>query len=293
MLGKKTVGRPRKDDPGESSWNDEQLARLFDYWAENLQAYKTGKRLDFFKGLADVLKTKTAVQCRSKVAKLNAEYGAIKRGNNESGAGPKQWKHFEKMDGLFGHRENVVPSNISGSMDDLSTTTITALSLNRNENAERSFFAEDAGLGEARLPATPTPACSSRKRRNSQLDSWMEIQRESLDLKRLKMEQDFALESQKLEAIRAESSLRLADFEARRILESKTLELKIMELEQQKERSDATTKLKMMELEQQKERSDATTRMLVEQVRVEQEKVKLMFVHLELKMKKLEEANKD
>ena len=269
MLKKKGVGRPRKDDPEESSWSEEQISRLFDYWEEHLQAYKTGKKQDFFKGLADALKAKTVVQCRNKVGKLNAEYESAKKENNQSGGAARQWKYFEKMDGMFGHRENVVPTNISGSMDDASA----APSVNTNENDEPTFSLEDLEPGETRTPANPlTPTASSKRRGNSQLDSWMVIQKESLELKRLKMDQDFALESQKLEVMRAESSLRLADFEARRSLESRTLELK------------------MQELEQQRERNDVKTRMLFEQLKVEQEKMKLMF---ELEMKKLEKSSKD
>ena len=48
--------------------------------------------------------SRTVVQCREKLKKMKSEYRFIKDNNNTSGASRNNWKWFELMDTIYGHR---------------------------------------------------------------------------------------------------------------------------------------------------------------------------------------------
>ncbi|XP_076839555.1 uncharacterized protein LOC143484626 [Brachyhypopomus gauderio] len=61
----------------------------------------------------------SVMQCRSKLKKLKSDYRAVKDHNGRSGANRKDWKWFQQMDAIYGHRpasngrENVLDTAMS------------------------------------------------------------------------------------------------------------------------------------------------------------------------------------
>ncbi|XP_071062904.1 uncharacterized protein [Pseudochaenichthys georgianus] len=52
--------------------------------------------------------SRTFLQCREKLKKMKSEDRQVKDNNNTSGAGRKQWKWFDLLDQIYGHR----PANV-------------------------------------------------------------------------------------------------------------------------------------------------------------------------------------
>ena len=50
-----------------------------------------------------------ADQCNSKIRKLKLEYRKIKDSRNKTGTGRKEWKFFDAMDAVLGHKPAIEP----------------------------------------------------------------------------------------------------------------------------------------------------------------------------------------
>ena len=52
---------------------------------------------------------KTADQCNSKICKLKLEYRKMKDTRKKTGTGRKDWRYFEEMDAVLGHKPATQP----------------------------------------------------------------------------------------------------------------------------------------------------------------------------------------
>ena len=62
---------------------------------------------------AKALKNKKPNAIKSKIARMLKYYSEVKKHNEKSGESRKDWVWYEKMDRLFGTRENIAPSFIA------------------------------------------------------------------------------------------------------------------------------------------------------------------------------------
>ncbi|TKS69445.1 Zinc finger and SCAN domain-containing protein 29 [Collichthys lucidus] len=78
---------------------DERIQRELDGATRNEKVYQEVSRLLAFHGYV-----RTFVQCWEKLKKLKSDYRSIKDHNGRSGSNRKNWRWFEVMDSIYGHR---------------------------------------------------------------------------------------------------------------------------------------------------------------------------------------------
>ena len=90
-------------------WNEEETLKL-KYGARTaiqamlgVNATKTFSTRFLIKWRLLVTK-KTADQCNNKIRKLKLEYRRIKDSRKKTGTGRKDWRYFEEMDAVLGHK---------------------------------------------------------------------------------------------------------------------------------------------------------------------------------------------
>ncbi|CAB4427210.1 unnamed protein product [Rhizophagus irregularis] len=67
----------------------------------------------------NVLKTKEPNAIKSKLARMVKIYSEVKKHNEKSGVERRDWEWYEKMDNIFGTRENITPSFIANKITDI------------------------------------------------------------------------------------------------------------------------------------------------------------------------------
>ena len=65
------------------------------------------------------MKSKEPNAIKSKLARMLKYYGEVKSHNEKTGVERKDWEWFDKMDAIFGNRENIVPSFIANRSTDI------------------------------------------------------------------------------------------------------------------------------------------------------------------------------
>lgn len=81
---------------------------------DNFDEYKRGNKSKMFNEMsANILKNKEPNAIKSKLTRMIKTYSEIKKHNEKSGVERKDWEWYEKMDSIFGTRENIVPSFIA------------------------------------------------------------------------------------------------------------------------------------------------------------------------------------
>ncbi|RIA87844.1 hypothetical protein C1645_739818 [Glomus cerebriforme] len=136
-------------------WSDEETDQLLTYIEENYEQYQQDK------------------------------YGKVKQLNNQTGSKRVKWKWLEKMERIFGHRENVSPSFVS--------------------NVSTDYFSDE----EQEVKVEKEHKKVTKKAKNnieslvevmgSISQSKVKISEQKLELEREKMERDHKLQMEKLE----------------------------------------------------------------------------------------------
>ncbi|PKC60357.1 hypothetical protein RhiirA1_468162 [Rhizophagus irregularis] len=86
----KNSKKRKASDNKSQAWSDEVTCKLLDFLEDNFSKYQKGR-----------------------LSRLLEKYSKVNRQNNQSGSERVDWKWMEKMDRIFGCRENVSPSHIS------------------------------------------------------------------------------------------------------------------------------------------------------------------------------------
>ena len=97
-------------------WRDNECCKLIALWGEeNVQAQLEGCRRNkhtyenISKEMSDAGYSKSVVQCRDKVKKLNQEYKNVKHKNNPNGTGRTDWKFYDKVNEILGNKPATKP----------------------------------------------------------------------------------------------------------------------------------------------------------------------------------------
>jgi hypothetical protein len=61
----------------------------------------------------EIIKTKSSDSIKGRIKRLLEKYEKVKKQNDQTGSQRVDWKWFEKMDNIFGCRENINPSFLS------------------------------------------------------------------------------------------------------------------------------------------------------------------------------------
>ena len=104
----------------ETGWDDENTGLLLSFLEENFASYRKNKSNFAKTAVAKIFPGKTWEQIKNKLARLVTKYNEIKEKENQTGREAQaKWKWFERIDALFGTRENHNPGFlVDGFSDD-------------------------------------------------------------------------------------------------------------------------------------------------------------------------------
>ena len=99
-----------------ATWTEEETTKLIEIWSEDaIQAMLEGSRrnreifIRISKEMENCGFCKSGDQCSCKIKKLRFEYKKIKDTMGKTGRGRKNWKYFEAMDQVLGHKPATRP----------------------------------------------------------------------------------------------------------------------------------------------------------------------------------------
>ena len=109
---------------------DDKIQRELDGTTRNIKVFQEVSTQMSTSGYS-----RTVVQYREKLKKMKSEYRQVKDNNNTSGAGRKQWKWFDLLDQMYGHR----PANV-GSEGGLDSATALLESLQGTLTSNKEVY---------------------------------------------------------------------------------------------------------------------------------------------------------
>lgn len=186
-------GKKRKSSDDKSQindrWSDEETDKLLDYLEDNFDKYQRGKKSDFYALVSkNVIKSKTAESIKGRLNRLLDKYVKVKQQNNQSGSERIDWKWMEKMDGIFGCRENVSPSYLS--------------------NEKTGYISDEANETKNVVKIEDDKRVIKKKKNNVEslvdvmsnvYQTKIKISEQRLEFEREKMNNDYKLQVQRLE----------------------------------------------------------------------------------------------
>jgi hypothetical protein len=158
---------------------------------------------------AKVLKNKEPNAIKSKLARMIKFYGEVKSHNEKSGVERKDWEWFEKMDAIFGTRENIVPSFIANVSTDIDSEESSSTGSKTPKKSKKNNVDS--------IAVAITTMSETRER----------IWERKLDLEKEKIEKNHVIEMSKLEVEKQKW-----EFEREKMKMEHELKLKEMELKQ-------------------------------------------------------------
>jgi hypothetical protein len=160
---------------------------LLTYIEENYDQYQQGKKSDFYQIVSSKVfkKSKSAESIKGRLRRLLDKYSKIKQLNNQTGSKRVDWKWLEKMERIFGCRENVSPSFVS--------------------NVSTEYFSDEEQ--EVKIEKEHKKVAKKTKNNIESLveimgsisQSKVKISEQKLELEREKMEHDHKFQMEKLE----------------------------------------------------------------------------------------------
>lgn len=156
---------------------------MLNYLENNFSKYKQGKKSKFYAVVSsNIIKTKTAESIKGRLNRLLEKYDKVKQQNNQTGSGRVDWKWMEKIDRIFGCRENISPSYIS--------------------NETTGYISDETNEAEKVIKIEDNKRIAKKKKNN--LESLIDVMNnisqtkaklseQKMDLEREKMKKDFDL----------------------------------------------------------------------------------------------------
>lgn len=243
-LKKKTGRKTEKTRPveEETGWDDESTGMLLSFLEENFTVYRKNKS-NFAKSAASkIFPGKSWEQIKNKLSRLITRYNEIKEKENQTGREAQaKWKWFDRIDALFGTRENHNPGFLVDNFSD-----------------NQLFDSKEEEIKEKSPPELSSPELKdskmTKKRKSLPQDSLTEAiismgnTRQMIWDKRLTLESEQFSKRQEFEReIReAETAFKREELEVERI-KADTLQKK-MEFEMEQSRMEYQLKMKELEL---------------------------------------------
>ena len=216
-----------------------ETLKLIALWSEDsIQAMLEGckRNKDVFSKLAKQMEAagihKTADQCNRKINKLKYEYRKIKDSNARSGSGRKEWKFYNAMDNVLGHRPATRPpvivesSSSSMSPEEELSTSLLPTPPPSSVLSERIILEND-GVGDGEVAGSSSGDVAEQKKkivnkkRKKSIDKFQKI--EGLVDKVIKLQEDSDNRYLKLEE-------RMLELEEKRFKETQELQLRMLSM---------------------------------------------------------------
>ena len=229
-----------------ATWTEEETTKLIEIWSEDaIQAMLEGSRrnreifIRISKEMENCGFCKSGDQCSCKIKKLRFEYKKIKDTMGKTGRGRKNWKYFEAMDQVLGHkpatRPPVVIESGESSMScdpEPSAPSPTSLSSSILNETEDSIL-EESEVGDGVLGSgsqhmddisrsrseTPIPEQGKNRKRKRGGDKFEKL--EGFLEKVVKMQEENDAASRRMEE-------KLLEMEERRDRENREFQLQMM-----------------------------------------------------------------
>ena len=109
-------GRKRKNIKSQvvERWSDEETEMLLSYLEDNYEKLQQGKKATMYNLISsEVIKTKSSESIKGRIKRLLEMYEKVKKQNDKMGSKRVDWKWFDKVDKIYGRRENINPSFVS------------------------------------------------------------------------------------------------------------------------------------------------------------------------------------
>jgi hypothetical protein len=162
---------------------------------------------------SNILKNKEPNAIKSKLARLIKTYSEVKRHNEKSGEARKDWVWYEKMDALFGTRENIAPSFIANRSTDLedeeSLDNKSKFSKKQKKNNVDTIAVAISTMSETRERVWDKKIELDREKMNKNHEIEMkklEVERQKWDFEREKMKLEHDLKIKELESRQSNNS---------------------------------------------------------------------------------------
>jgi hypothetical protein len=193
---------------GNTDWGVDDIETLLCYLDENFRHWSSGKKIVFYQKAASSgqLPGRDAEQIKNKINRLRKKYLDEKAKANGTGAEPSKWQWYDRMDSIFGHRENVTPSCI-----------ISAKSARAKDSDEESDTETKEEINRRKKRRKVNPAAmlsdaivSLGESRNQVWDKRLALQdqerKDRAEIEKLKVEYDFQLKKEELELERIKAA---------------------------------------------------------------------------------------
>jgi hypothetical protein len=153
---------------------------------------------------------------KSKLARMIKTYSDVKKHNEKSGESRKDWVWYEKMDRLFGTRENIAPSFIANRATDVEDEEFVSSEPKSSKKQKKN-----------NVDTIATAISAMSESREKVWDKKIELEKERMEknhvveMKRLEIEQQkweyekekMKLEQMKLEQMKLDHELKMKDIE--------------------------------------------------------------------------------
>jgi len=207
---------------GNADWDKDETEALLGYLDDNFRHWSSGKKIIFYQKAADSgqLPGRDIEQIKNKVNKLRKKYLDEKVKVNSTGAEPSKWQWYDKMDDIFGHRENVKPSCIISATKPVEVKDSDDES-DKEEISEKVVHRKKRKLNPASMLCDAIAALGES--RNQVWDKKMALKdqqrKDKVEIERMKTEYEFKLKQQELdiEKIKAENEQRRLDLEMEKL----------------------------------------------------------------------------
>ena len=134
-----------------TSWNKEETLKLIELWGDDaIQAMLEGswRSKDIFvrisQGMNEAGYNKNGEQCSSKIKKLRLEYRKIKDKRGKTGTSYKDWKYFDPLDSILGHKPATQPPVVVESSAETESLSTQEIDINHDETGNLSFVTEES-----------------------------------------------------------------------------------------------------------------------------------------------------
>jgi hypothetical protein len=220
----KRVARASAKKEGSGDWTTDEIEALLCYLDENFRHWSTGKKVLFYQNAASsgLLPGRDNEQIKNKINKLRKKYLDEKVKVNSTGAEPSKWAWYDKMDNIFGHRENIAPSCL------ISTKTVNVKDSDDESDNQKEEIEEKEVRPKKCRKLNPAVMLSDAistlgESRNQVWDKRLALQdqerKDKVEIEKLKMEYDFMLKKEELdlEKMKAANEQKQLDLELQKL----------------------------------------------------------------------------
>ncbi|CAG8812994.1 29955_t:CDS:2, partial [Gigaspora margarita] len=199
-----------KSIPSSKFWIDSETKALLSFLGDNFDLYRKNKQKFYAAAAINIDNNRTSAQIDSKIQSFRTRYE--KEIKEETGKARSKWPYLDKMNELFGNRENVKPDylissineNMIAESDENHTTTISKKKKQKVSEVDQIYLDELNSLKKAKKESLNIAQerleieCEKLKWKKEKFDKEQEW-KFKLEMERMEKEFDHKLKVRELE----------------------------------------------------------------------------------------------